>query len=286
MFEDLDKANNEGQEGVVDLKETNTLGTGLDLPDIEYGDEDTNMDLDYEDVESTDSDTSDDVEKADGYDEEPAEDVQEQEIHNKKVQTPEENSAFAKLRRKEEELAKREAAIREAEMKRQVEEDMLNPDKIWEYADENGITEDMARKFLKQEALLRTQQLKIEAEARQTRVLQQKEELKKNPLYQHFESEVDEILFTNPDVDAKVAFDYVVGKNSHKLTEIFSQKAEKRTLANVQDRMKRRGVSTSDAGSSTNHVSILSSDDLELCSVFGTDPKKIAKYVKNELKRR
>jgi len=291
-----EKATIGSQQGVVDPKDSNVdeLGAGIDLPDIEYGEEDTNIDLDtyqdsYEyDVEPANNETSDDDDYSEGYDEEPDSDIseEEQEITSKNKQTPEENSAFARIRRKEEELAKREAAIREAEIQRQVENDMLSPEKIWDYADENGISEEMARKFLQQEAVLKSQQMKLEAEARQTRVLHQKEALQKDPLYHHFESEIDEILRNNPDVDANVAFDYVVGKNRPRLTEILSQKAEKKTLANVQDRMKRRGIGSSDAGNSSNYVSLLTKDDVELCNAFGTNPKKIALYVKNEMKRR
>jgi len=277
MLEELDKTLNEGQEGVVDPKGEKEEN----LPEVTVT-EPTDEDLE-DNVESTRANPFADYgDVEDDYDEEPVEDVQEQEIPDKKVQTPEENSAFAKLRRKEEELAKREAVIREAELQRQIENEMLTPEKIWEYADEHSITEEMARKFLTQEAQLRAQQQKIQLEARNTQLQIQKERLKDDPLYKHFGGEVEDIVRNNPDVDVNVALDYVVGKNRAKLTELLSSKAKSEVIANQQDKMRRRSMKGTESQSA--YKPALSSFVSKFNEYAGIDSREVEKHVSQKKK--
>lgn len=289
MYLENDKTFSEGQEGVVDPRINEA---------IDYSENDLDVELDTEDPNDEGSQNS-----IYEYGEEPEEEVEYEETEESeesfdedeynrvnqtpkamKKQTAEENSAFAKLRRKEEELAKRETALREVEIERQVETEMLHPDKVWQYADEHGITEDIAKKILMLEARQVAQQIKMEHEVKKARSKEQIEELKKNPLYKHLESDLHSLLLKNPDVEAKVAFNYLVGENSDKVAKLLETKAEKRTLANVQDNMRRRTISKSEGSDSVNTKALLSDDGMDMTRAFGTNPQKIAQYVKNEIK--
>jgi hypothetical protein len=72
---------------------------------------------------------------------------------------------------------------------------------------------------------------------------------------------------------------YKVNKN--KLLEKSKKDVEKRTVADIQDRAKRGVVKPDSGDDDTNDVNI----DTDMARAFGTDPKKIAKYVKNLTRR-
>jgi len=289
MFIDEEKALDEGQEGVVDPTEEGgeELDSDADLPDFEYSDEDTNLDVDgYEQGEEAD----------DEPDEEPDDEAEPEQKEEDGLddfagkpepkQTPEENSAFAKLRRKQEELDRREEAVRQFEIQKKVEEEMLNPEQIFKYAEENGITEEMAQKFLKTEAKLKIRELEVNQTARARELEAQREALKDDPLYKEFAPQVEQLVQSNPqEVDVNVALQYIVGKNREKLSQMVARKAEQKTLANVQDKLKRRGLSKSEGSVSSSRASLLTNDEIEMSNVFGTNPQEIAKYVKQESRK-
>jgi len=283
MYLDNDKTFNEGQEGVVDPKDNRQ-------DEIDYSNTDLDVELETEETYEEDSNNSV-YEYGEEESEETYEEVEEEEEvidttpQTKNKQTKEENSLYARVRRKEEELAKREAAIREAEIERHIETDMLHPDKVWEYSEEHGISEDVARKILRLEAKQVANQMKLESEVRRAKNKEQLEELKKNSLYPRFEARLESLMASNPDVEAKVAFRYLIGENSEEVAQLLEKKVEKRTLANVQDNMRRRGIKGSDGAESIASKSLLSGDELDMTMAFGNNPKKIAQYVKTESKK-
>ena len=78
--------------------------------------------------------------------------------------------------------------------------------------------------------------------------------------------------------DAFVAVSY------SKITSHEKSKAQKRTVANISDRMKRGGGISSDSEGASSGVDIPVNN--EMAEAFGNDPKEIAKYVKQQIKTR
>lgn len=298
MSLDNEKANDVVQEGVVDPKETNE---SLDVQDgdtnipndelFDSGDDNWYNNVYDEDIpedEPADETNNDepldsDVDDSESVDEDVA-------TSQKPKQDKETNAAFATLRRKEEELAKREAAIRQMEMERQILSEHLTPEKVWEYAEEHGVSEDIARKLLNMEAQQKANEERIKYQAVLDRTSIQRDSHKDDPLYHEFREDIEALLRDRPDVEFETAYGYVIGSNAKKISEILTKKAsiqtEKQTVANFQDKMKRRGIKSSDASNTPNYTSILTNEDLDLCNAFGTNPQSIAKHVKNEIRKR
>jgi len=265
MYLEDDKTLNEGSEGVVAPKETEIVEQDSLWDDTTDESEDDVLEEDNQELLDSESEDGDVAPP------------------QKPKQDKETNSAFAALRRKEEEIAKREEALRQREMEKQIESEYLNPEKIWSFADENGITEDMARKFLALEAQQKAQEQALQLQARNTKLTLQKEALKNDPLYQHFQGEVDEIVLNNPDIDLEVALDYVVGKNRKNILDVLSKKTTKQTLANVQDNLKRRSIKSSDGESVDTSVG-LSNFAKRFNEFAGIDSKEVAKHVSKRKK--
>jgi hypothetical protein len=58
-----------------------------------------------------------------------------------------------------------------------------------------------------------------------------------------------------------------------------TDKVEKRTIANIQDKMKRGSVDSKDRGAAKPE-NILTPGELKLAKEFGVDPKEVAKRVR------
>ena len=212
----------------------------------------------------------------------------------KAVQSPEENKIYAKLRRKAEEEAK---AKYEGERKALEEQRLLlqqheaeqkvmaaiTPQKIWDYANENGISEDMAAKFLTLEA-----KSQIDGEKQKVReqyIARQKEKtaLSDEPYFAELEKKIDKFLDDNPTWDMTNAYNYLLGQNVKDLMSNAKTSTEKRTLANIQDRSRRRVVDDSD-GAINQGTSTLTDKGRKAALFMGVDPREIAKHVKQRMK--
>lgn len=213
----------------------------------------------------------------------------------KPKQSLEENKIYAKLRRRAEEEAKAKLDAEKKELDekwvqlRQFEAEQkvmsaITPQKIWDYASENGINEEFALKLLKLEA-------EKEVQAERTKILEkletrktEKKALAGKLYFPELEQKIDQFLDQNPDWNTAAAYNFLLGENAETLLKKGESGAEKRTIANMQDRMKRR-VDDSDGGDDVVTTKVLSKEALEMSRVFGNDPRSVAKYVKNNLRR-
>jgi hypothetical protein len=217
---------------------------------------------------------------------EPVEDEEPQ----KKIQTKEENAEFAKKRRREElDQAKREneeLKAKLAEMEQKVSakavEEQITEDLVWKKADEEGVTEVVAKKMLLQELKLKQYEEKEQAKQRE----QKRAELKGRPFFEALEPDFDRWMQANPHLEPDAVYKFLVGENIERLTNQTTKTAAKRAIADIQDRSKRSHLA-SDGGQADDIVnvsSVLGARDIEMSQAFGVDPKKIAKYVKTKMK--
>ena len=75
----------------------------------------------------------------------------------------------------------------------------------------------------------------------------------------------------------------LLGENYEKLMANEKTTTEKRTIANIQDRAKRKTVTSSDKGQT---IPNLSNEGHAMAMAFGNDPLKVAERIKQNNKRR
>jgi hypothetical protein len=215
-------------------------------------------------------------------------------------QTPEQDAAFAKIRREADEarkeLARLDAWVTDNFGKshnlhtwkdyRAAIQAQKEQEKVEKYAADKGLTEDEARRDLDKDRRLKELETKTKLTERLLTLDQEKKPLKDEPFFTELESEIDQLVTDNAkkgiDVSVEAAYRYLVGS---RLKELLSQekgKAVKKTLADVQDRLNRGLTSDSEGAASDSDIPINS----DMAAAFGNDPKKIAKYVKDKIKSR
>jgi len=123
---------------------------------------------------------------------------------------------------------------------------------------------------------------------RQIEVEKQKESIKNERFYKAVEKDVDELMKSNSNIDAKTAYRFIVGGQVDRLLEEEKKSTAKETLAEIQDKQKRGSplVSDSSIAETVDPARILDKEGLALSQAFGNDPKKIAQYVKTQTKNR
>lgn len=220
---------------------------------------------------------------------EPQEDVEEEEPQ----QTPEENAQFKKMRIKAEEQARKKLEAERAEIMRMKEEieqkkaedklrnEYLSQQKVWDKADEEGVSEDTARKMLELELkeVIRSEREKVKQ--RFDELQAQKAKYQKDPYFNVINEQAEIALRNNPTLTYDTAYKYYRGEMALNgdLSKEQEKKTVRRTLANVQDSMRRRSVPTT-GGDSINDTAILSKEGKEMASAFGVDPRRVAKRIK------
>lgn len=221
---------------------------------------------------------------------------------DKSKQSKEENSAYAKMRRKAEEEAKQkfenERKQLEEEKKyieRQKEEfqqhnyknellRQITPELIEKIAYEHGVTHEYARTLLELQVDKQVAEKK-EADYKQKEIInKQKAELRQMPFFNELEKDIDEAIRNNPNVDVKTAYYFFKGQKADELKEKASKMAEKRTIANMQDKARRSVVGGGD--SSDNSKVELSNDEIEMAIAFGHDPRKIKQRISEAKKKK
>ena len=204
------------------------------------------------------------------------------------------DAIYAKLRRKAEAEAaerlkheKEELAAERLKIEQERRINSISQEQIWDKADEEGVSEEAARKMLQLEERARIVEEREANLKRQSDLEQQKKKLRGELYFKELEVEIDKFVEQYPDTNVEGAFHYL---RSTKLPDLMAGKikaTEKRTIADMHDRARRGGVSGgSDAGHTEdiNPRTILSRADLEMCEAFGTDPKVIARKVKEHQK--
>jgi len=166
-------------------------------------------------------------------------------------------------------------------------EQQIQQQQVEQYASEHDLTEEDAKREVERDRRLQ----ELETETKMTKRLltlnQEKAPLKDKIFFKELESEIDQLVTENAkrgvDVNVETAYHYLRGQ---KLEELMGQekgKAVKSTIADVQDRMKRGGIVT---GSESASADIVDGINTAMAAAFGNDPKEIAKYVKQQIKRR
>lgn len=119
----------------------------------------------------------------------------------------------------------------------------------------------------------------------------EKETLSKKPFYKEIEKDLDVFMAdpNNSRIPAEVAYKLMLGDfaSSDRYQEMIKN-TKQSAIADYQDSTKRTGQIKSDATPS-NDVdvnSILDEKSIEMTRAFGLDPKKIAKYVADTLKKK
>lgn len=260
--------------------------------DVVDSDEDFEDDDDFEgDDDSGDDENDTDDEDAEGDD---AGEDEEQDVvdpdskhakndYYKKMRLKAEEQASKKLSAEREKLDADRAAIRAEKMQlteQLVERNILNsitPDAVWKRADEEGISEQSARKLIEAE----TKTL-IDAEKNKVRTHFQnleakKSELRKEEFYPSLEREIDEICTQRPDVDPVSLYHLLVGQRYKELSKTKSKQQEKGAIANQHDRMRRRTVTGT--GTTRAPAGNLSKVGREAAIAMGLDPRDVAKHV-------
>lgn len=218
-------------------------------------------------------------------------------------QTPEANAQYKKMRLKAEEQARikleaefneRQAildqkarAIEEREAEKRVMEDYLSEDKIYAKADEEGVSEETAKKLLRLEAEKYIESEKSKLRARYEHIDSQKKALKSDEHFTLLEAEVDGIVAANPHLDFRTVYYHQKGFRSKELNEQLQTQAERKTVANIQDRSRRRVGGSEGAGDGNIVASaVLTRKGMEMSNAFGFDPREIASYVKQKTTKR
>jgi hypothetical protein len=218
-------------------------------------------------------------------------------------QTPEENAQFKKMRLKAEEQARlkveaefgeRQAAldqkardIEEREQEKRVMDSYLSDERVYAKADEEGVSEETAKKLLRLEAEKYIDGEKAKLRARYELIDAQKKLLKNDKHYALLEPEVEAVLKDNPHLDFQTVYYHQKGYRSEELDKQLSTKVEKKTVANIQDRSRRR-VGTSEGSGDSNLVAsaVLTRKGMEMSNAFGFDPREIAAYVQKKIKKK
>lgn len=259
-------------------------GSGNLVDDVEFDD--------YE-VDSQDFDSDDET----------GEMVEVAEPQETEGQSREENSQFKKMRlraekearekiEREMEQARQEIQAQKIELQQQASEkkivqEYLNPTKVFEYADEHNVTEQQAEKILRYEAQRMVDAEKLRVREKFTKLQSDKNELRKDKYFHLLEKEVDAIVDADPSIDYKAVYYYHRGLRSDEFDKQLAKNVEQRTVAKIHDRARRRNIK-GDAGNDSllAPTEILDKDSLEMTMAFGHDPREIAKYVKQNSKKK
>ncbi len=252
---------------------------------VDYPDDDVEME---EDVEEEFSDS----EEGEELDEELTEPQEDDEDESK--QTPQENAQFKKMRIKAEEQARKKLEaerielqklkqeIEESKTEKMIRDQHLSQQNIFDKADAEGVTEDVARRLLEAEVDKVIQSEKMKVKERFNAIQQQKLQYSKDKHFEEVDKLAQQAVDNNPNIDYHTAYKFFNYDIQKKYEGESEKNATKRTLANVQDRMKRRSVpSTNTAPVKTN----LSSTTMEINNFLGIDSREVAQHKKKNAHR-
>jgi len=267
----------------------------VDQSNDDYSDDDS-----YDDVEDTEiEDDSSDLEDSNDDNKEQKPDVADP---DKSKQSIEENDQFKKMRQKakadvlkelEAEKLKIDAEKAELEtFRKQREQESIErkhlseitPEVVQNVATQYNVPEEYARALLEEQAKNNANQELAERKLKVSQAQLQKSKLKDKPYFKELEADIDKAIASNPDVDVNTAYKYLIGENLEKLIASTKSKTEKQTIANMQDKARRRSVPTSGADTGVDVGNILSKEEIEMSMAFGNDPREIARTVKEKLK--
>jgi hypothetical protein len=149
--------------------------------------------------------------------------------------------------------------------------------------DENpDMTEAVAKRLLRQDQEIKAIKQRDSQREFSTVIQSQKAELKDKPFFKELEADIDKMVAAAPGIDVKTAYNYLKGERFDELLEQAKKNTKKSTIADLHDKAK-RGITSSSEGLGDD-VDV-SGVDVNMARAFGNDPKEIAKYKKQALKR-
>ncbi|MFW9968628.1 MAG: hypothetical protein ACFFDF_00410 [Candidatus Odinarchaeota archaeon] len=215
--------------------------------------------------------------------------------NEKIVQDAETNAKFADVRRKTEQET-RDKLISEmygeshnihtyADYQKALEK-QKEDEEVKQYASNNYMTEDQARKELERDKEIQSLRQEVNKTKFMSTIDEQKKALKDKPFFSELESDIDNLIKdtinSGQSVDVETAYKYLCGEKLPELLENAKTNASKSTIADIQDVRRRGGVVKSDGGADDVDISDV---DLNMAKAFGNDPKEIAKYVAKQKRR-
>lgn len=264
--------------------------------------DDDNMQDNMQDDDTFDADDSDETDAGESEEDDSTADYQDEEPKQKN-QNKRENDIYKNMRIKAEneirtkleaELAQEKERLRserqqlaQEQAENKIRSQYITPESIYAKADEEGLTESQAKKMLELEVERIIEVERSKVKERFNHIQTQKQALQGDRHFKLLESEVEQVISNRPDLDFQTVFYHMKGMRSEELDKQLASHVQKRTLADVQDRSRRR-ISGSDGGSDehVNPTSVMSAKGMELTNAFGFDPREIAKYVKSNLKKK
>ena len=282
----IENYTNDSQDGVVDHQE-----------EIENNQENN---IDYEEnTVNINTDSEEQAEKPEEVAEpETVKDVN-VEDNEQEQQTKEENTIYRNMRLKAEKEAQEKVKeelnrieIEKAELKKlqverqaievetRIKNELLTEDNISNLEINEGVSRDVAIRLLNSEAEKLISDERNKVTKRFTMIQNQKDKLRTDEFYNFIENDVDEIVKNNPNVDFETAYNYTVGQRYRELKDKVNKRNQSNTIANFQDRMRRKPVNSDNGGTALKKQPELSQTGIEMANAFGNDPKLVAKRLK------
>jgi len=227
--------------------------------------------------------------------------------------TPEENRAYQKIRQKAEaearasvendkaviaeqqKLLQQQIEVMQAKEIEQRHLAQITDEKIENLAYEKGYSTESAREILLRDArIAATMEINQQKQTAEINRLK-KDTLRNDKYFKYIEPQIDALLKQDPNVDINGAYNYLLGEQlrNGKMDDLIQEErksTQQRTVADIQDRSKRRSMSGGDASSSSfNPYNYLSKEDMKLADAWGVDKKELAKFNReqaNNKKRR
>lgn len=272
-----EEVTNDG-EGVVDSPELDPqqeVDLGPELLDPDFPD----YDQDPEDEPSEPEDVAD-PQDSEGQTQSPEENAQ-----FKKMRLKAEEEARAKLQAERAELARMKQEIEDHKREKALRDEYLSSDKVWQKADEEGVSESVAKKLLEAELESKISEEKKKVKERFDFVQNEKKELQKDRFYSQIAPKMEEILAQRPDLNPNTVYYHLKGQMAEELFSKSSKASQQRNIAEMQDSLKRRGNPVGSTGDTSGDTSNLTSEGRAMAEAFGVDPREIADYArKNKIK--
>ena len=266
LFADDDQEDVVGpqENNISDMDDFDDIGDVEDVEEVPFDDVDGDVDFDI----SEDEDVADPQSKKQS----PEENAQ-----YKKMRLKAEKDAREKLESERRKLEEMRLQIEQEEAEKKILNEYMNPEKVAELAYDEGVSEEVARRILRAETQKIIDAEKSKVKQRYQEVQEQKKALQSKKYFQYVEKDVDALVEQNPNVSYEMAYKFVVGDKIDELEGKVSKDVEKRTIANLHDRSRRRSIGSDSA--SSDPVNSMSQFGKEFASFMGVDPREASKVV-------
>ena len=207
----------------------------------------------------------------------------------KRMRIKAEREAQVKFEKERQELINLRQQIAQEQTEKAIRDKFLSSDNVLRRAEEEGMTEDQARKLLELEMHRDIQNERQKVQERFNNLQQAKSKLAKDRYYSILAPEVEAMVADNPDLDYEFTYAWLKHEKGDELEAQVSSQVQKQTVANIHDRNRRRsvrsegGITSNDA---TDPMAYMDNDAIRMSQAFGHDPREIAGYVKKNIKRK